>query len=174
MPFLLLLFPAIEIFLFYKFSQIYSFWDAVLWVILVAFLGILIIKLQGKSTLLLLQKDLAQGKIPATQVMHRSFVILGGILLVIPGFLTDLMGLAAILPGTRHLMVAYLKNMISKGLLRGRVFTSGFGFQTPDGGFQFRHMGGFPPPHGRRNEERDAQVVDIEPIEITHTKKPDQ
>lgn len=166
MPLLIILFPIAEIFLFYKFSQLYSFWDAILWVILAGALGALVIRIQGKSTLLLLQKELAQGKVPTNHIMHRSFVILGGILLFIPGFLTDILGVAAILPGTRHLMVQYLKLKVGKGLFKGRVFTGGFGFGNPGGDFNFRRG-----PHA--TEERDAQVVDIEPIEITHIKKTD-
>jgi len=167
MPLLIILFPIAEIFLFYKVSQAYSFWDALLWIIMAGGLGALVIRLQGKATLLLLQKELAQGKIPANHLMHRSFVILGGILLFVPGFLSDILGVAAILPGTRHLMVAYLKAKVARGLFKGRVFTSSFGFGAPGGDFHFRHG------PTAASEERDAQVVDIEPIEITHTKKSD-
>ncbi|MEZ0392438.1 MAG: FxsA family protein [Pseudobdellovibrionaceae bacterium] len=168
MRFFFLLFPFAEIFVFYRFSQVYSFFDALLLLFLSGALGILVVKIQGRSTLLLLQKDLAQGKIPANQILHRSFVILGAILLIIPGFISDVMGLAAILPGTRHLMVLYAKFLAKKGLLRGQAFVNGFQFRH--GNFDFRSP--FP---GNGPVEKEAQVVDIEPIEITHSKKdPDQ
>lgn len=168
MPFLILLFPVAEVFLFYKFSQAYSFVDAVFLVGLAALIGLIIFRLLGKSTLVMMQKEMAQGKIPANQILHRAFVIMGAILLMIPGFITDIFGIFAILPGSRHLMVAYMKNKLKNGALRGRVFTTGFGFP---GGFP---GAGFPPGGAgpfQKPVERDAQVVDIEPIEITHTKK---
>jgi UPF0716 protein FxsA len=192
---LLLLFPFAEIYLFYKFIQAYSFLDAVFLVVLSSILGSLIIRLQGASTFTLMQRDLAQGKLPANQLLHRSFVILGGILLFIPGILSDVMAIFCILPGTRHLMVWYFKRMIARGAFKGRVFMGGLGglggFGGMGGGPGMGGMGGRSAGGGRfggfsrggpagwdsssRSDEprveRDAEVVDIEPLEVTHTKK---
>lgn len=126
----------------------------------------------GQATVALLQRDVALGKLPANQVLHRSFIILGGFLLFIPGFISDIVGVCCILPGSRHILVWYVKRMISRGLFKGRVFTTGFGFGHPGG---FGNPGGFRTYESRPHtpHERDAEVVDIEPIEITHTKKTD-
>jgi UPF0716 protein FxsA len=170
MGFLILLYPFVEIYLFYQFIQTFSFLDAFFWVLLSGVIGLLVIRLQGQATLIGLQKDLAQGRLPASQILHRALVIVGGIFLMIPGFLSDLIGLLLIVPGPRHLVALYLKYLVAKGLFRGRVFMGGFA-QGPRPG----RPQGFPPPPFEREVrvERDAEVVDVTPLEVTHTKKQD-
>lgn len=170
MGLLFLLYPFAEIYLFYKFVQAFSFLDALFWVVLTGVIGLLVIRIQGQATLIGIQKDLSQGRLPANQILHRGLVIVGGIFLIIPGFLSDLMGLLLILPGTRHLLALYVKYMIARGLFRGRVFMGGWGQGPRPGG-----PGGFPPPPFEKEVrvERDAQVVDVTPLEVTHTRKSD-
>lgn len=168
---LILIFPFVELFLFYKFIQAYSFLDALFLVFLSGVLGVFIMKLQGKATLQSFQKDLVQGRLPATQILHRGLVVVGGLLLLIPGIASDVMGILCILPGSRHLLVLYLKAMFARGLLRGRVYMNGFGRGPfgpggPTDGFTAHRP-------FERQPERDAQVVDIEPLEITHQRKDD-
>lgn len=165
---LFLIFPFAEIYLFYKFVQAYSFLDAIIAILLSGVLGVFIMKLQGKATLQAFQQDLVMGKLPTTQILHRSLVVVGGLLLLVPGFLSDIFGILCILPGSRHLLVWYLKSMFAKGLLKGRVFVNGFGRSSNAGGAT-----GFTYTTSHHREERDAQVVDIEPLEITHERKDD-
>jgi UPF0716 protein FxsA len=164
MLFLFLLFPFVELYVFYKFIQVYSFVDALFLIFLSGLLGVLIMKMQGRATLQLFQRDIVQGQLPANQILHRALVVVGGLLLFVPGIVSDFLGLLCILPGSRHLLVLYLKAMFAKGLLRGKVFVNGFGRPPP--GF-----GGFQRPMRQSSSERDAEVVDIEPIEITHQRK---
>ncbi len=166
MLFLFLLYPFAELYVFYKFIEAYSFADALFLVFLSGILGILIMKIQGKATLQSFQQNIVQGKLPTNQILHRSLVVVGGLLLLIPGIISDVLGILCILPGTRHLLVWYLKAMFAKGLLRGRVFVHGFG--RPGAGGPGFGAGG---PSFGTGVERDAQVVDIEPIEITHERK---
>lgn len=174
MGLLILLYPFAELYAFFKFIDVYSFLDALLAVVFSGAVGSLIMRLQGKATILLFQTEVAQGRLPANRIFHRAVVFLGGLFLFIPGFLSDVMGVLFILPGTRHLVVWYLKSLLKKGVMKGRVFMGGFGMP---GDFDFRRQrpgGPFPRPGQDWNEprvERDAQVIDVEPIEITHTKK---
>jgi UPF0716 family protein affecting phage T7 exclusion len=160
MPLLILIFPFAEFYVFYRFIDAYSFLDALLLVVLSSLAGVLIMKSQGKAALALFQQNLAQGKLPATKILHRSVIVVGGLLLFIPGIISDVLGILCILPGSRHLIVFYLKLMFAKGLLKGQVFVSGFASRA--GGFD---------QSSKTREERDVQVVDIEPIEISHTRK---
>jgi len=172
MGLLLLLYPFAEIYVFYKFIEAYSFLDAVFLVAMSSILGITIMKLQGKATLMLFQQNLMQGQLPATQILHRALVVVGGLLFLVPGIISDVLGALCILPGSRHLLVWYLKVMFAKGMLRGRVYFNGFGQgSTSSGG-----AGGFSYTSSSSNfrTERDAQVVDVEPIEITHHKIKDE
>lgn len=186
MALLLILFPFAEIYAFFSFAGAYGFLDALLAIILSGLVGSLIMRMQGKSTLALLQTEVLQGRIPGNQILHRATVFLGGLFLFFPGFISDLIGALCILPGTRHLIVMYMKSLLAKGVLRGRIFMGGFGMPgagRPWG--QHRQAGpssGRGARHGQQwhektqdepRVERDAQVIDVEPIEITHTPKKD-
>ena len=172
MGLLIVFYPFLEIYTFYKFVEAYSFLDAVLLVILSGILGSMIIRLQGQATLGLLQTELAQGKIPKGQILHRALVMLGGFLLFLPGIISDVIGVLCILPGSRHVIAWYLKSLIQRGAFRGRVFTSGFGkgFGGSFGG-AFGNPGATSANTSDLRVERDAQVIDIKPTQVTHSKK---
>jgi UPF0716 protein FxsA len=142
--------------------------DAVLFVVLSSFAGALIIRLLGTVTLTSLQKDLTGGQLPANQLLHRALVLIGGFFLFVPGILSDIFGILLILPGTRHLLAYYVKQSVKRGLFKGRVFMGGFG---KTGGFS-RPGPQTHPQWEPAHRERDAEVVDIEPLEITHKNLP--
>lgn len=148
-PVLILIYPFAEIYVFYRFIETYSFFDGVILVLLSGFLGISILAIQGKAAVKGLQVSLSQGKIPAKEILHRAIIMLGGLLLLVPGIISDVIGLLCILPLSRHLIVGYLKITLAKGIARGSV-----------GFFRFQNR---PSPR-----ERDAKVVDITPLEIVH------
>lgn len=154
---LILFYPFIEIYLFYKFVQAYSFVDGLLFLLSSALLGLLILGLQGKSVANSLRENMAQGQIPSNRIIHRACIMFGGLLLIIPGLLSDLLGVLLILPGTRHLFILYFKAKILRGLQNGRVRF----FSNVDLRGQAQY---------HRPPERDAQVVDVTPIEVTHQK----
>lgn len=166
---LLLAYPFAEIYTFYRFIDAYSFLDALLLVMTSGALGMLLLIIQGKSSFQGLQTSLAQGKIPANQLLHKAVMMLGALLILIPGIISDVIGVLCVLPISRHLIVLYLKSALGKSLLKGRVFVSGFGFPN-NGGFRQWNPGA---SRQMTPEERDATVVDITPIEITHTDKKD-
>lgn len=162
-----LVFPFVEMYLLYKFVEAYSFVDLVLYLLSTGILGMAIMKLQGKNTFTQMQMQIIQGKLPNDRALHGAFVLLGGLLLFIPGFVSDIFGVLCIFPISRHLLIMYFKNSIKKGLFKGRVQVFGNGTSF-GGGF-----GGFQQSHSTREtyQERDAQVIDIEPISITHEDK---
>lgn len=166
---LLLAYPFAEIYTFYRFIDAYSFLDALLLVMTSGALGMLLLVIQGKSSFQGLQTSLTQGKIPANQLLHKAVMMLGALLILVPGIISDVVGVLCVLPISRHLIVLYLKSALGKSLLKGRVFVSGFGFPN-GGGFRQWNPGASPQV---TPEERDATVVDITPIEITHTDKKD-
>lgn len=160
--FLILIYPFAEIYAFYRFIQAYSFGDAILFILLSALLGVSVIVIQGKAAFRGLQLSLTQGKMPANQILHRALILLGGLLLMVPGIISDFVGVLCILPISRHLFIGYLKRLFAKALSQGRV---GF-FHFQQGQARSPFSASFDPP-----EERDATVVDITPIEIVHQTK---
>ena len=163
---LFLIFPFAEVYTYYKFIEAYSFLDAVLFTMTSGILGVIVMSSQGRAAFVGVQAELAQGKIPANMILHRAVLMLGGLLLFIPGILSDVIGLLCIMPGTRHLIVWYVKFSLLKGITKGsvRFFTSNMGgFTAGFGGFG---QGPFARPNASvDNDERDVtpQVIDVTP-----------
>lgn len=125
----ILLYPFFEFTAWWYLIDRFGFGDAVLWCLLSAFVGILILKLQGGG----IAQELSSGGAPSLRVVHRFLILLGAGLLILPGVLTDVAGVLLILPGLRHLLVwvlmAKLVTMIHKGsgMFGTFVFSKGFG-----------------------------------------------
>jgi UPF0716 protein FxsA len=104
-PVLLLLFllvPLIEIFVMIKVGGIIGALPTVLLVVLTAVAGAALARVQGLATLQRLQTTLARGEAPAIEMIEGVLLLVGALLLLTPGFITDLLGFACLVPLTRR------------------------------------------------------------------------
>jgi UPF0716 protein FxsA len=104
-PVLLLLFllvPLIEIYVMIKVGGIIGALPTVLLVVLTAVVGAALARLQGLATLQRLQATLARGETPAIEMFEGVLLLVGALLLLTPGFITDLLGFACLIPFTRR------------------------------------------------------------------------
>ena len=85
-------------------------------VVVMAVLGVALIRIQGFSTLRRLQGALLRGESPAMGLLEGMVIMAAGVLLLIPGFFTDVIGLLCLVPMVRRALIAYL--------LRHHVFIS--------------------------------------------------
>ena len=159
-------FPFLEIYLFYKAIAHFGFMDTALWVITAFALGMGLTATIGRSILLNVQVDLAQGKLPLRKAMHKALIVFAGFLFMIPGLGSDAIAVLLVLPGTRHLAVFYLDQKLKLAMATGsaRFFTAGFG-QRPQ---NFRRQSPFPE---EARFERDAEIIDVTPINIESKNK---
>ena len=139
MGLLFVLYPIAEIVAWISFIQKYSFLDGVLWCFLSAAVGIFIMRLQGSAAFQELQQSAQQGRLPSSRATHHLLMSFGGILLILPGLLSDILGALLILPGTRHLFVWWIYKKTGGAISKGfagfsnsgsfgtSVFTKGFG-----------------------------------------------
>ena len=102
--------PIIEIFVLIQVGSAIGALATIAIVIFTAILGTWMLRSQGLSTLNRARNRLAGGEIPAFQLLEGVALAVGGALLLTPGFVTDAIGFACLLPPTRHLLV----NAISK------------------------------------------------------------
>ena len=79
-----------------------------------AFLGMGLVRRHVQVTVVQIRLEMMQGKIPRTQLMDGLSILIGGILLIIPGFITDLIGLLFILPQTRSFFKDRMYQFIKK------------------------------------------------------------
>lgn len=84
-------------------------------VILTATIGLWLLRLEGTATLVRVQERLAQGQIPETELLEGIMLLVGGALLLTPGFVTDALGFTCLLPGLRRPIARWI---IRQGVLR--------------------------------------------------------
>jgi UPF0716 protein FxsA len=76
-------------------------------------LGSLLMRAQGRTAWRHFNEAIAAGKVPAREVLDGSLVIFGGLLLLTPGFITDVLGLLLLIPPTRAVVRAILARRLT-------------------------------------------------------------
>lgn len=97
----LIVVPIAEIALLIKVGGLIGTWQTVGLVILTAVLGTALFRAQGTRVLLRAQEVMAQGAFPAKELFDGMCILVAGVLLFTPGFITDTLGLALLVPGLR-------------------------------------------------------------------------
>ena len=125
MPFLLFIaVPLVELyFIIVVGEMIGAFWTVIL-VILTAFIGINLLRIQGMSTLIRAQRNMVQGQVPAMEMMEGIALGVAGVMLLTPGFITDTMGALLLIPATRQAIIRYF---MSRSRMSGPNMKTGFG-----------------------------------------------
>lgn len=113
--------PAIELYLLISVGAKIGGFNTIAIVIATGIVGAALAKSQGLAVLQKIQDNLAQGQLPTGQILHGLLIFGGGLLLLTPGFLTDLLGLSMVFPGTRFAWVMFLKNRFKKGIQKGNI-----------------------------------------------------
>ncbi len=126
---LFLIIPFIEIYLLLKIGAIVGVFPTIFLVVFTAVLGAWLLRQQGLATWLRLQESLAKGTIPAFEMIEGPILLVGGALLLTPGFFTDILGFLCLIPASRKKLANYI---IAKGI----ITTTGAapGQQTPKPG----------------------------------------
>ena len=94
--------PILELVLFVYVERRIGLGWLVLGIIITAIAGAFLVRQQGYSVWRRLQTDLASGVLPGRQLVHGALVLVGGALLLTPGFLTDAVGFALMVPFVRE------------------------------------------------------------------------
>ena len=120
-PSLLALFvglPLLDVLLLVGLGQYLTFWPTVGLVILSGFVGAALAKSQGRSVWFGIQRDLAEGRVPSQGLLDAVIILVAGGMLAAPGFITDILGLALLLPATRVPIKAYLRRRLEGMVVR--------------------------------------------------------
>jgi UPF0716 protein FxsA len=99
----LLLVPILEIYVIIQIGQVIGGWPTVGLLIVESALGAWLIKHEGRRAWNALQSALQTGKMPGRELADGALVLIGGTLLLTPGFVTDIFGFFFVLPFTRPL-----------------------------------------------------------------------
>lgn len=109
--------PFVEIYLLLQVGGIIGAAPTIFLVVLTAVIGAWLLRQQGLATLQRFQASLAQGVLPAYEMVEGPILLVGGALLLTPGFVTDIMGFACLIPQLRRKIARYVieKHLIQAG-----------------------------------------------------------
>lgn len=122
-------FAFLEVIVLAKVAEYTGWLFTIVATIFTAMLGSVLFRWQGLETWMRLNQRLQQGGMPGVELVEGFLLLMGGALLITPGFITDAIGLVLLLPPTRKLMAA---TMVKKGMMQ--AFAAG---QGRSGGFVF-------------------------------------
>jgi UPF0716 protein FxsA len=120
--FLFLLFPVLELYVFFQVSTAIGFFPALLLIIAGSAIGVMVVRVAGLATALSARQSLQRGELPAEQMFQGLMVAVGGGLMVLPGFISDVIGLICLLPITRRLVSRKLRQRAEEQAIRQRAF----------------------------------------------------
>ncbi len=99
-----ILLPLAEIAGFVVVGQWVGLWTTLALVLLSGLLGMLLLRMQGLQVLRQLSEDGREGRVPGETIVHGAMIVIASLLLMIPGFITDIIGIALFIPGVRRLI----------------------------------------------------------------------
>lgn len=173
-------FVITEIVIFVMAVKSWGFFSTLGLYLLPCLLGFFIVTTVGRVAVMTLQATVMKGQLPAGRILHSGAIFLSGLLFLIPSFFARVLALVLFLPGLRHLVVWRFKLFMAKKLAKGGgsfSFGAGgpFGFGTrASSGFryyEFRQEGQGMYEASQEREVREANVLDVTPLEITHHEK---
>ena len=116
-PFLIsiILIPALEIYLFIKIGVQIGALNTIFLIFVTAIIGIYYAKYEGINTLKAGFSQIVKNEVPAYEIISGAAIAFAAVLLIIPGFATDILGFVLIFPITRKLLLKRLSSRIKKG-----------------------------------------------------------
>lgn len=97
--------PIIEITVLMHVGELLGAWPTIAIVIFTAWLGAKYVRQQGIATLQSVQTKIAQGEMPSSEIITGIMLLIAGVLLVTPGFVTDVFGLSLLVPAVREALM---------------------------------------------------------------------
>ena len=104
--------PIIEIYLLIEIGSMFGALTAVILVILTGFLGAFLARMQGLQTFFRIQESLREGRMPSGDLLDALLIVIAGLVLLTPGFLTDSVGFLLLIPATRNSIKYWLRRQI--------------------------------------------------------------
>jgi len=149
-PFLLLFIPILEISVFILIGGEIGVGWTLLLILVTAILGSILLRVQGFSILGKIQAETARGGLPAKELVNGVMILIAGVLLLTPGFVTDSIGFLLFFPPFRHFLWT---TIASKIVIKT---TNPFGQGA-----------------GRQQHPNDETIVDLDPSEFSEKPNPD-
>ena len=104
--------PLVELYFMLEVGEVFGAFNTVFLVVLTAVIGGVMVRQQGFSTMMRMRETAARGETPAIEMLESGVLLLCGLMLLLPGFITDALGFLLLVPPLRKAFVLW-------GLKRG-------------------------------------------------------
>ena len=122
--------PLVEIYTLVQVGRVIGPWWTILLLVADSIVGAWLMKREGRAAWRALNEALRTGRMPARELADGALILVGGTLMLTPGFVSDLVAFVLILPLTRPLARRLLTRVIARRMLAGGPgggFAAGFG-----------------------------------------------
>ena len=116
-----ILIPIIEIYLFIKIGSQIGAFNTISLIFITAIIGIIYARYEGINTLRSGFSQVIKNELPAYEIISGAAIAFAALLLIIPGFATDLMGFLLILPFTRKLILEKFRKILKSKKIKKRI-----------------------------------------------------
>ena len=106
----IILIPVVEIYLFIEIGGKIGAFNTISLIFITAFVGVLYARYEGFNTLKSAMSQMVKNELPIYEIISGAALAFAALLLIIPGFATDLVGFLIIFPPTRYLLFKKFKN----------------------------------------------------------------
>ena len=121
----IILVPVIEIYLFIKIGSQIGALNTILLIFATAFVGVYYAKYEGLNTIRSGFSQLIKNEIPAYEIISGAAIAFAALLLILPGFASDMLGFLLIIPFTRKLILGKISNKFKKKQDKKKDFIEG-------------------------------------------------
>jgi UPF0716 protein FxsA len=115
-----ILVPIVEIYVIIQVGQVIGPWWTILLLIADSVFGSWLVRHEGRRAWQALTTAISTGRMPAKELADGALILVGGTLMISPGFVTDLFGIVMILPFTRPLARRLLTRVVTRRLLEAQ------------------------------------------------------
>ena len=113
--------PFLELYLLLTIGKYLGPLNTIMIVIITAFFGALLARAQGLRTMLRVKESMLQGQMPAEELIDALLIFAAGVVLLTPGFITDLAGFLILIPYTRSLLKRWIRIRFQNWINQNRV-----------------------------------------------------
>ena len=115
------LIPFFELYLLIKIGYYLGAFNTILVVIVTGLVGALLAKYEGIRTMIKVRESLNRGELPAEEMLDAMLIFVAGIVLLTPGFVTDLAGVGLLVPKTRYWFKRWLRKKFDEWISKNRA-----------------------------------------------------
>ncbi|SBW09352.1 putative Phage T7 F exclusion suppressor FxsA [uncultured delta proteobacterium] len=168
-PWLILLFPALELWVLIQVGKEIGALATVGLVIVSMFIGFGLLRLRGMHIAKTMQTELAAGRLPSGQIADTFCLMVAGWLFVFPGFVSDVLAVLLLIPGVRHILLSFaVAKMRRQGFQSQTVQFESSADGSGPVSWTCTTYGNAPGAEPERPELRgNAVIIDCEPEVIT-------